>query len=111
MSNSAKMAVSVPARTFAALESVRKKAGLGRSAAVARAIDAWVSEQRDPRGPDARYVEGYLRHPEDMATAAAIAEAGLASFGDLESRVALLSAERLTALDDALRFSLELGAD
>lgn len=82
MSNSAKMAVSVPAGTYAALETARKKAGLGRSAAVARAIDAWVLEQREPRGPDARYVEGYLRQPEDVTVIAAVAEGAVASLGE-----------------------------
>ena len=82
MSKSAKMAVSVPGETYAALEAARKKAGLGRSAAVARALDAWVADQREPRGPDQRYVEGYLRRPEDVSALAAVAAGAVAGFGE-----------------------------
>jgi len=82
MSKSAKMAVSMPGDTYAGLEAARKKAGLGRSAAVAQAVDAWVAEQREPRGPDQRYVEGYLRRPEDASALAAIAAGAVATLGE-----------------------------
>ncbi len=82
MSKHARIAVTVPSRTFAALEEARRKAGLGRSAAVAQAIEDWVAARADhPRGANARYVEGYLRFPEDLASIAPVAEAAIASFG------------------------------
>jgi hypothetical protein len=67
------MAVSVPSETFRALEGARKKLGLPRSQAVARALERWISEQT-PGSADARYVEAYLRQPENVGAVAAVAE-------------------------------------
>jgi metal-responsive CopG/Arc/MetJ family transcriptional regulator len=59
-----KIAVSLPADTFRSLEKARGQLGKSRSEVVAAAITDWL------RGLDAnearrRYVEGYLRVPED----------------------------------------------
>jgi len=70
----AKVAISLPDDTLDALERVRKRRGLSRSAAIAKAIVAWVREA-EPSDDDRRYVEAYLRQPESTTERAAIATA------------------------------------
>jgi metal-responsive CopG/Arc/MetJ family transcriptional regulator len=79
MKTSAKIAVSLPASTLAALERVRRRLGTSRSAAVTRAIEAWVSAIE--LGPeDARYAEAYLRTPERTVEHAGTAAAAVAEW-------------------------------
>jgi metal-responsive CopG/Arc/MetJ family transcriptional regulator len=79
MKASAKIAISLPADTFRALERVRRRMGTSRSAAVARAIEAWVNAVE--LGPeDKRYAEAYLRAPERTAETAAIAAEAVAEW-------------------------------
>jgi metal-responsive CopG/Arc/MetJ family transcriptional regulator len=59
-----KIAVSLPSETYRKLETARRKHGISRSAAVKRAIDAWLaSAERERRIRE--YVEGYERTPEN----------------------------------------------
>jgi metal-responsive CopG/Arc/MetJ family transcriptional regulator len=59
-----KIAVSLPADTFRSLEKARGQLGKTRSEVVAAAIDAWL-QGLDASEARRRYVEGYLRLPED----------------------------------------------
>ncbi len=73
MKKAAKVAVSIPAETLAALERLRRKRGQSRSSAVAEAIEAWLKAS-DLGEADRRYAEAYLRDPEAVEESAAIAE-------------------------------------
>jgi hypothetical protein len=59
----AKFAVSIPPKTFAAVEKKRRELRKTRSAVVAEALESWLAggmlgeEER-------RYLAGYLKHPE-----------------------------------------------
>ena len=69
-----KIATSVPAGQFEALERVRKRLRLGRSQAVQEALSLWL----EARAGDARvrqYMRGYMARPDDPAEAAALARA------------------------------------
>jgi len=63
MSDFKKIAITVPAETYRALEKARDRLGKSRSEVIATAIKEWL------RGLEAgaarqKYVTGYLRHPE-----------------------------------------------
>ena len=76
MNRVSKVAVSLPRSTLARLERERHRLGVSRSALVARAIEAWLAEGEQSE-LEQKYVEGYLRHPEqpsaDVAAAAVAA--------------------------------------
>ncbi len=60
----AKIAVSIPRETLGAVEKRRRALGMTRSAVVAAALDAWLSEQS--MTPEEReYVLAHLREPEN----------------------------------------------
>ena len=62
----AKIAVTVPRETFAAVEKRRRVLGVTRSAVVAAALDAWLADQA--MTPEERtYLLAYLRQPETSA--------------------------------------------
>jgi metal-responsive CopG/Arc/MetJ family transcriptional regulator len=67
----AKIAVSLPQKTFAAVEKKRRELRKSRSAVVAEALESWLAggtlneEER-------RYLAGYLRHPETERDSAAL---------------------------------------
>jgi hypothetical protein len=63
--SSAKFAVTVPAETYAAMERARRKLGKSRSATVALAIEEWL-RGLEASEADRRYVEAYLRQPEEV---------------------------------------------
>lgn len=72
--NAKKIATSVSASQYAALERTRRRLRLRRSEAVQRALELWLaSTEGDARV--AQYVRGYLSHPEDEASARAYTRA------------------------------------
>ena len=72
--NARKIATSVPARQYEALERARRKLKLNRSEAVQRALDLWLaSHEADTRVE--QYVKAYLAHPEDARESAAYVKA------------------------------------
>ena len=79
MSASAKVAVSIPAATFQALERERKRLHFSRSKLVTQAIDAWL-RGRELDEADRRYVEAYLREPERTEEVAAVAAAAVSGW-------------------------------
>lgn len=91
-----KVAVSVPADTYAALERARGKLGKSRSEVVALAIKDWL------RGLEAgaareRYVAGYLRlpeTPEDLESTLRVAAAATADWSSWEPGPASRATER-----------------
>jgi metal-responsive CopG/Arc/MetJ family transcriptional regulator len=64
--NSAKVAISMPARTLGALDRAARRLRLSRSAAIAQAVDDWL-RAHDVSDEDRRYVQGYLDKPERRA--------------------------------------------
>jgi len=77
-----KIAVTLPAPTYQALERARAKLGTSRSAAVALAIENWL-RRREASQARWRYTMGYLRLPEtavDRDAALAIAEVAAADW-------------------------------
>jgi metal-responsive CopG/Arc/MetJ family transcriptional regulator len=60
---SKKVAVSIPAPLYQAVERTRRKSGQGRSAAFQEALQHWLREQEEA-GLRRRYVAGYRREPE-----------------------------------------------
>jgi metal-responsive CopG/Arc/MetJ family transcriptional regulator len=89
-----KIAVTVPAPTYQALERAREKLGTSRSEAVALAIQDWL------RGLEAtearrRYTTGYLRLPEtDRDATLAIAQVATADWPAWEPGPSSRAAER-----------------
>ena len=62
--NARKIATSIPAEQYQALERARRRLKLKRSEAVQRALDLWLAaHERDARVE--QYIRAYLRHPED----------------------------------------------
>lgn len=80
MSNVAKVAVSLPAKTLRSLDAASRRLGRSRSAVVALAIEEWLAGNGEPSEEERRYATGYLRHPEGTAEIAAIAAAATASW-------------------------------
>ena len=65
-----KLATSLPAEQFAALEKTRKGLKLRRSDAIQQALSLWLlTKQQEVE--IARYVQGYLEHPDDPREARA----------------------------------------
>jgi len=69
-----KIATSVPAEQFRALEEVRQHLGLKRSAAVQEALALWLATKVSGENV-ASYLRGYLDSPEDANEAAGFVEA------------------------------------
>jgi len=78
-----KIAISVPATTFAAVERVRRRLGKSRSAAVSLALEEWL-RNIDMTDADRRYIEGYRRRPEALDEIAAVAAQSTASWAAWE---------------------------
>jgi len=72
--NARKIATSVPAEQFAALERCRRRLRLKRSQAVQEALALWLAT-RDQDERVARYIRGYLAHPDDARRARAVVRA------------------------------------
>jgi hypothetical protein len=72
MTEFTKIAVTVPTETYTVVERLRRRLGKSRSAVVALALQEWI-RSADVSEADRRYIEGYLRIPEDVDTARAIA--------------------------------------
>lgn len=62
----AKIAVTVPRETLAAVEKRRRVLGVTRSAVVAAALEAWLGEQ-SMTAEERSYLLAYLRDPETSA--------------------------------------------
>jgi hypothetical protein len=73
--HTAKIAVSLPAKTLRSVEVIRARLGRSRSSVVAEALEAWL-RGRTATAEDLRYLEGYGRFPEpaESSVAAAIME-------------------------------------
>ena len=72
--NAMKIATSVRADQYHALERARRRLKLRRSEAVQQALDLWLSSrERDERVE--QYVRGYVNHPDDPREARAYARA------------------------------------
>ena len=69
-----KIATSVPGEQFQALEEVRGRLGLKRSAAVQEALALWLAA-RDSGDSIASYLRGYMTQPEDGGEAGGFVEA------------------------------------
>ena len=69
-----KIATSIPAEQYRALEKARRTLKLNRSEAVQRALDLWLAaQQADARV--AQYIRAYLARPEDAGEGSAYVEA------------------------------------
>jgi hypothetical protein len=81
-----KVAVTVPADTYAALERARSRLGKSRSEVVALAVKEWL-HGLEAGAARKRYVEGYLQLPEsrgDVSASVAIAAAATADWSTWE---------------------------
>lgn len=85
MTRHARIAVTVPAETFVALELARKKLRKTRSAAISTAIVEWLRGLETSES-DRRYVEGYLRQPEAAGEAEVWTRASTMHWGEWEVR-------------------------
>ncbi|HEY3353289.1 MAG TPA: hypothetical protein VGQ83_08585 [Polyangia bacterium] len=72
--NARKIATSLPAAQFAALERTRRRLHLRRSEAVQQALARWLSAHELDSSVD-QYIRGYLNHPEDAREARAFTKA------------------------------------
>jgi metal-responsive CopG/Arc/MetJ family transcriptional regulator len=72
--NARKIATSMPAAQFEAVERLRRRLRLKRSQVVQEALSLWLSAH-DSAERCEQYLRGYLRHPEDAAEAKAYAQA------------------------------------
>lgn len=75
----AKIAVTVPRETLAAVEKRRRLLGVTRSAVVTAALDAWLAEQTMTQ-EERSYLLAYLRDPEtnaELRDARAVAKAAV----------------------------------
>jgi len=91
-----KVAVSVPADTYVALERARGKLGKSRSEVVALAIRDWLSGL-EASAQRERYVAGYLRRPEmpeDLDATLAVAASATADWSSWEPGEPSRAAER-----------------
>ncbi len=72
--NAAKIATSLPAEQYRSVERLRRRLHLKRSEAVQQALALWLdAHRRDERL--ARYLRGYVEHPEDAREARAYVRA------------------------------------
>ena len=79
MNHSVKFTISLPAKEFQDLESIRKKRGLSRSGFILEAIRLWKETKK--REKNSRiYVEGYQRMPETPEHSEAWEKASADSF-------------------------------
>lgn len=79
MNRAAKIAISLPAETLAAVEAFCKRTGQSRSAVFNEAVEALLAQhQVDDR--DRRYVQAYLRQPARQDETAALATAVVATW-------------------------------
>jgi metal-responsive CopG/Arc/MetJ family transcriptional regulator len=69
-----KIAISLPHKTFVALEKKRRELNKTRSAIVSEAIDAWLTGSTLSE-EERRYIAGYLSRPETEQDAAAFSAA------------------------------------
>jgi metal-responsive CopG/Arc/MetJ family transcriptional regulator len=72
--NARKIATSLPASQYQALERVRKRLRIKRSQAVQEALAMWLAA-REGDERVAAYIRGYLQVPDDTAEAAAFTKA------------------------------------
>ena len=75
----AKIAISLPRKTFNEVERLRHELGLARSTAVAEALRLWL-HQKEEQEMEERYVKGYEKKPERTADVEPLFRAGLSSF-------------------------------
>jgi metal-responsive CopG/Arc/MetJ family transcriptional regulator len=73
MSQSVKVAISLPQELFAAAERERKAGGESRSELYRRAIDAYLRHRHEQRAVE-QYISGYQKYPETAHEVAAVHE-------------------------------------
>jgi metal-responsive CopG/Arc/MetJ family transcriptional regulator len=83
MKKHAKVAVSIPEKTLAELDRLRRRRRQSRSAAVTQAIQEWLRSQLLTE-EERRYAEGYLRHPERTVEVATTARAAASTWDSWE---------------------------
>ena len=69
-----KIATSIPAEQYRALERARRSLKLGRSEAVQRALELWLAAQQEDARV-AQYIRAYLARPEDAGEGGAYVSA------------------------------------
>ena len=79
MTTVTKVAISIPVETLRSLERARARLRKTRSAVVTEAVERWLSSEA-MGNDDARYVQGYLRTPEQPGGGAEVALAAVASW-------------------------------
>ena len=72
--NAKKIATSVRADQYQALERLRRRLKLKRSQAVQEALDLWLSARAGDERVE-QYIRGYVSHPDDPRDAQAYAQA------------------------------------
>ena len=83
MTKTAKIAISLPAATLEEIEEIRRAAGRSRSAVIREAVEHWL-RARETSPQDQRYIQGYLRRPEETKQTAAVAAAAAAQWEEWE---------------------------
>ncbi|KPK38085.1 MAG: hypothetical protein AMJ78_10550 [Omnitrophica WOR_2 bacterium SM23_29] len=64
-SQTVKVAISMPKRSFKALEGIRHKLSVSRSALIDEAVRYWLESKKRQQLVD-RYEKGYIEKPEDV---------------------------------------------
>lgn len=77
--HSAKIAISLPRKTYETVEKLRHELGLGRSAVIFEALGLWLKAQ-ERKKLEAQYTRGYRKKPEKASDHAGWMQAGLESF-------------------------------
>jgi metal-responsive CopG/Arc/MetJ family transcriptional regulator len=72
--NAKKIATSLPAKQFEAVERMRRRLHLKRSQAVQEALAMWLSVREGDERIE-QYIRGYAAHPDDAREARAFARA------------------------------------
>lgn len=78
-----KIGISLPKKHFEAIEKIRKKLGLDRSAVIDLAIQHWLKAQKEAKLVQ-EYIEGYKRKPESIDELKAMEQSSARAFEDEE---------------------------
>ncbi len=78
----AKIAISLPDETLEAIEREREAHGETRSAFVRRVVEKHLKAESDAE-KEARYIQGYIDHPDDIEDVRGFLELGLATLAEV----------------------------
>ncbi len=78
----AKIAISLPDETLAAIEREREVRGETRSAFVRRIVEKHLKAESDAE-KETRYIQGYIDHPDDNEDVRGFLELGLAALAEV----------------------------